>query len=62
MCHGHVDPGLLDREVRDRWRAAERTRRPARAAEDSVSPDLARGRPGLLARLRTMLTRRPRIV
>jgi hypothetical protein len=57
MCHGHVDPRLLEREVRDRWRAAERARRPAPEADDTTSPDPIPGRPGLLARLRTMLTR-----
>lgn len=57
MCHGHVDPKFIEREVQDRMRAATPVARDAQDQDDTVPPGLIGGLPGLVARLRNWLPR-----
>lgn len=53
MCYGHVDAKVLEREVQDRVRAAQRA--PQDNAPEGLPPELMGGMRGVFARVSAVL-------
>lgn len=53
MCYGHVDAKVLEREVQDRVRAAQRA--PQDSAPKGLPPELMGGMRGFFARASAVL-------
>ncbi|MEJ6391344.1 hypothetical protein [Gymnodinialimonas ulvae] len=55
MCYGHVDAKVLEREVQDRLRAAQRA--PHDTAPEGLPPELMGGLRGVFARVSAVLSK-----